>query len=101
MKTIPVPMTTVSLATGEETQSIAQFMLLPPAKHLCQTCGHEHPAHLPHNQQQLHYQYSFYADHGRWPTWRDAMAHCADDVRAQWTAILTEKGIDLDGGAAR
>jgi hypothetical protein len=47
----------------------------------------------PHNQQSLAYQYDFYGKNGRWPTWADAMAHCDESVKAQWTAALKERGI--------
>jgi mannose/cellobiose epimerase-like protein (N-acyl-D-glucosamine 2-epimerase family) len=36
----------------------------------------------PHNQQSLYYQYAFFGEHGRWPTWKDAVAHCAPEVAA-------------------
>jgi len=56
-------------------------------------CGTHHPAELPHNQQSLFYQYNFYNDHGRWPTWKDAMKHCDKDTKSYWIAMLTEMGV--------
>lgn len=43
--------------------------LLPPPKGTCPECAINHAPELPHNQQSLFYQYSFYGKHGRWPTW--------------------------------
>lgn len=36
--------------------------------------------------------YKFYFEHGRWPTWADAMAHCSDEVKAAWEVALREGG---------
>ena len=63
----------------------------------CPECAVEHPADQPHNQQSLAYQYKFYDQHGRWPTWIDAMAHCTDEVKAFWIAELCSRGVDVGG----
>ncbi|MGC1304776.1 MAG: hypothetical protein WA840_20595 [Caulobacteraceae bacterium] len=99
MQTVPVKMTVVDAGTGavkEERQT--QFMLLPPAKGTCIQCGREHDPAQPHDAQRLHYQYSFYGEHGRWPTWIDALTHCTPEIRAAWVARLTELGVDVEGG---
>lgn len=72
--------------------------LLPPHKQACQVCGHipNHAPEEPHNALSLYYQYSFYFQHGRWPTWVDAMAHCTIDVRERWIAELKRKGLWKD-----
>jgi hypothetical protein len=41
----------------------------------------------------LAYQYTFYDKHGRWPTWADAIAHCAEDIKRLWIEELTAYGI--------
>lgn len=75
------------------------FTLLGPPPDKCQVCATEHDHDQPHNKDSLFYQMSFYATHGRWPLWSDAMAHCADKVRAAWTAELIkvhrERGLDV------
>jgi hypothetical protein len=71
------------------------WMLLPPAEHLCQTCAREHQPEQPHDQQSLFYQYKFYQDHGRWPTWEDALAHCEPDVQELWRVELRKAGVQL------
>ncbi len=66
-------------------------MLLPCAPDVCQECAMDHPHENPHNQQSLYYQMRFHAQHGRWPTWTDAMAHCTEPVRQHWKqALLVE-----------
>lgn len=59
----------------------------------CSQCGRQHEPEQPHDNQSLHYQYAFYAEHGQWPTWGDAMAHCAPDVQQFWTERLNELGV--------
>lgn len=67
-------------------------MLLPPRPDVCQECAVDHSADQPHNAQSLFYQYRFYGDRGRWPTWRDVVAHCAPEVREAWEEALREEG---------
>lgn len=61
----------------------------------CPECAVKHEPEQPHNQQSLVYQYKFYDQHGRWPTWADAMAHCPDDVKTYWKEALSKRGINL------
>ncbi|UNC91661.1 hypothetical protein [Candidatus Contubernalis alkaliaceticus] len=74
---------------------MARMMLLPPKPGVCQECATDHPSELPHNQQSLYYQYAFYAKHGRWPTWKDAMEHCSEEVKEMWIKALKEEGIEV------
>jgi len=76
-------------------KQVGAFRMLPPAADVCQTCAVNHPAAQPHNPQSLYYQFLFYADTGRFPTWKDAMAHCADEVKKKWIVALKAKGIKL------
>jgi hypothetical protein len=69
--------------------------LMPCAPDVCQECAVKHDPEQPHNQQSLYYQYKFYAQHGRWPTWADAMAHCDREVREYWISALRERGIEV------
>ncbi len=68
------------------------FSLIPPPPDVCQECAVDHEPEAPHNAQSMHYQYSFYADHNRWPTWKDAIAHCSDEARAVIEKMLREQG---------
>lgn len=77
-------------------KQIGSFKMLSPAPDVCQSCAVKHDPSQPHNQQSLHYQYDFYADNNRWPTWKDAMAHCSDEVKNSWIKALTEKGVVIE-----
>ncbi len=68
------------------------LILLPCAKDKCQECAVDHPPEYPHNAQSLYYQYKFYNERGRWPTWKDALAHCSDDMREYWELELKARG---------
>lgn len=61
----------------------------------CPECAAVHDPAMLHNQQSLAYQYRFYDQNGRWPTWADAMAHCTEDVKEQWAAALKKRGIEV------
>jgi hypothetical protein len=93
MKTLPMVTHVVDLTTGETTERITDFKILPPVSTACQICGHEHTPDQPHNAQSLYYQYAFYGEHGRWPTWKDAVQHCADDVKSNWERELRKAGV--------
>lgn len=73
-----------------------RMMMLPAPEGACPECAANHDPSEPHDQQSLFYQYHFYYEHDRWPTWADAIAHCADDVKQAWTEALAELGIDVD-----
>jgi len=64
--------------------------LMPCAPDACQECAKKHAPEMPHNQQSLYYQYKFYQQHGRFPTWDDAVAHCAVEVKVAWMKVLAE-----------
>lgn len=74
------------------------MMLLPPRPEVCQQCATEHLPELPHNAHSLYYNTRFYMTHGRHPDWRDAMAHCSDELRHNWTKELERLGIDVAAG---
>ena len=83
---------TVNMETGEVvSEKKNAFTILPPRDNVCQECAVDHPWDQPHNQQSLTYQMQFHATHGRWPTWSDAMAHCADEVKRHWRRELIEQ----------
>ncbi len=90
---IKYPMQTVNLATGKVTEGTVDWHVMPPdtSDGKCPECAIKHDPAEPHNNQSLAYQYSFYAKHGRWPTWADAMAHCAPEVQAAWKDALVQR----------
>lgn len=67
--------------------------LLPCVPDGCQECAVDHDPEMPHDQQSLYYQYKFYHDHGRWPTWEDSMSHCSTEVQNKWKHALRNEGI--------
>lgn len=94
LKPFPMKMQTVD-SKGNVTEGIAQAGIVPPHPDACQVCG-TRPAHLPtepHNALSLYYQYTFYGEHGRWPTWKDAVAHCDPNTQATWEAELRSRGV--------
>jgi len=67
------------------------MFLLPCAPDVCQECAVDHKPEEAHNCQSLYYQYKFYGEHGRWPTWADAIAHCEPKIRDLWKQLLMER----------
>ena len=74
-----------------EIRIIKGMMLLPPAPDKCQICGAKHDHRKPHDKDSLYYQCWFYERHGRYPTWEDAMRHCARPLREAWEKELRLK----------
>lgn len=74
--------------------------LLPPPPGVCQTCAVAHAASHPHDAQSLYYQTHFSLEHGRPPTWHDALAHCNAEMKAFWLRELARRGVDVNRGPA-
>jgi predicted glycoside hydrolase/deacetylase ChbG (UPF0249 family) len=72
------------------------MMLKRTPEGTCSICAVKHDPRLPHNRDSLAYQYNFYDQHGRFPSWADAMAHCDPAVKAAWTELLEENGVKVD-----
>jgi len=83
------------MKTLKPEKHLGGFALLPPSPDKCQICAVAHEPEQAHNQQSLFYQYKFFGENGRWPTWNDAIAHCAPEVKAQWVKHLTDLGVKL------
>jgi hypothetical protein len=93
MKTVPIQSETVDMETGETVRrETVRAHLMPPPPDSCETCGVKHDPSQPHNAQSLYYQYAFYGEHERWPTWKDAIAHCDDATRENWERELKQLG---------
>lgn len=75
---------------------MGKMTLLPPVKNVCQECAVDHAPGLPHNKNSLYYQMKFQMDHGRNPTWQDAMAHCRDLVKEIWIEELKKLGQEVE-----
>lgn len=72
---------------------LENMMLLAPADDVCQVCAGKHKPDDPHDCNSLFYQYGFYKEHNRWPTWEDAIAHCSDVTKKLWENELRELGL--------
>lgn len=72
------------------------LIMLPPSPDVCQTCATKHTADMPHNAQSLYYQMQFNIKQGRASTWADAMAHCSEEMKADWTYQLAKLGIEVN-----
>lgn len=77
------------------------LQLLPPAPGKCPQCAVEHEPEQPHDATSMFYQFWFLGQHGRSPTWADAMAHCPEQVKLHWSLHLERLGIDLNSTQVR
>lgn len=59
----------------------------------CPECIVKHDPSDPHNWQSMHYQMAFKEQHGRFPTWHDAMRHCDAKMKALWLDALAAHGV--------
>lgn len=71
------------------------MQLVPPSPKKCQCCAVEHDVTEPHNAQSLFYKVWFTNQYKRSPTWADAMAHCTEEVQAEWTEAFVKIGVDI------
>lgn len=77
---------------------IDDMRLFPPGPGKCPVCAATHPPEVPHNRDSLYYQIKFRQEHGRFPTWQDAAAHCTPEIRAWFAAEYAKHGIEIDVG---
>lgn len=85
---------TVKLA-GDPRGKQATWTLRSAPPGVCSQCAVDHVPETAHNQQSLHWQYAFYAEHDRWPTWHDAMRHCTPEMKEFWLERLAEHGVEV------
>lgn len=82
----------IDTRTGEVEERPAGMMMLPAKDGTCEFCAVAHEPDQPHNKDSLFYQMRFHGEHGRWPVWADAFAHCAEPIKAAWEAALRRRG---------
>lgn len=70
------------------------WTLLPTPAGTCPQCAQIHAEDEPHDAGSLAYQYWFYNEHGRWPSWNDAIAHCSEASHAVTLGVLRDLGVD-------
>ena len=78
------------------TESTGSMLLMPAKSGTCPQCATRHGANEAHNATSLYYAIRFRAAYGRDPTWSDAVAHLAPDVRAEWRQVLEKRGLWTD-----
>lgn len=67
-----------------------RILLIPPMPGNCKVCGAKHGTDDPHNLYSLYYIMRFRREHGREPTWEDAIKDLSADRRKE----LAEKYVD-------
>jgi hypothetical protein len=85
----------IDTITNDQDLSKPGLHLMPAKPGTCPECAVDHVPSYPHNKDSLYYQYHFYAEHNRWPTWEDAMAHCTEDMKKLWRDELTKQGVKV------
>jgi hypothetical protein len=80
---------------GDPRDTTSTWTLVPPPPGTCSQCADDHEPEEPHNFTHLYYKYAFYAEHRRWPTWEDALAHCDDEIYEAWRSALAEHGVEV------
>lgn len=82
---------------GDPRDNDATWTLMPvdTSDGRCSQCAVKHDPDEPHDAMSLAYQYHYYAEHETWPTWTDAMAHCAPEMQERWKTLLRERGVDV------
>ena len=76
--------------------SVTDMTILPAKKGTCPVCATKHEPEFPHNKDSIFYQMSFYQKNGRWPTWKDAMEHCTEEMKAAWKNELKLNGVEVE-----
>ena len=75
-----------------------EIKIRAPRPGACRICATVHKPGYPHDRDSLYYQNWFRKRYKRLPTWEDAMAHCTDPVKAEYTKALAERGIIAPNG---
>lgn len=78
-----------------------KLTLLPPDPSVCQQCGVDHEPEQPHDATSMFYGFWYLENHGRSPTWADAMAHCDAHIKDHWLEYLQALGIDPNSTKVR
>lgn len=76
-----------------EGKHLSPFKIFPAKPGTCSECAVDHDENQPHNRDSLFYQYHFFNEHGIWPKWGDAMAHCDEKTKQYWKSELMNKGV--------
>ena len=85
-------------ATGKEgkvypSDGTSGVTVAAPGPDTCPVCATKHDRMEPHDRNSLYYQHRFHRTHKRFPTWKDAMAHCSEKTQAAWREKLMAQGV--------
>ena len=86
----------MSEETKAEQHPFESVTLLPPKPGVCPICADNHKPEYPHNKNSIYYQMRFRQDHGRFPKWSDAMAHCTQEIKDLFVGECKKRGIDIE-----
>lgn len=75
-----------------------EIKIRAPRPGACKICATVHQPGQPHDRDSLYYQNWFRKRYKRLPTWADAMAHCSEDVKAEYMSTLAGRGITIEKG---
>lgn len=95
LRVMELPASVVQLGDPRGKQATWTLMPVDTSDGKCSQCAVLHEPDQPHNNESLAFQYAFYAEHDRWPTWADAMAHCTPETQDMWKTALRELGVDV------
>lgn len=73
-----------------------EMVILPPKPGVCPICAANHEPAFPHNRDSLYYQMRFRQEHGRFPTWADAMEHCTQEMKDWFIDEYRKRGIIIE-----
>lgn len=77
-------------------QGMEEIRVCAPVPGTCPECATKHDERDPHDPNSLYYQNRFFRQHGRLPTWTDAMQHCSPMTQAVWADKLKKCGIVVE-----
>lgn len=75
---------------------LSQMPVPPRAAGTCDECGANHSFGTPHKWGADRYMATFFNKHGVLPTWGDAIAHCREDIRNNWSVVLMDQGVTAE-----
>ncbi len=73
-----------------------EIKIIPPVPGACRICATKHDPAEPHDRDSLYYQNWFHRKYKRFPTWKDAMAHCSELTKAVFQAELAKRGVNVE-----
>lgn len=76
--------------------NMEELKIISPMPGACPICATRHHPEQPHDKDSLYYQNMFRKKYKRFPTWNDAMSHCSETVKIEFTKKLARRGIIIE-----